>query len=184
VFPVRTMVNLGAKTVVLTNAAGGIAPTCRPGDLVLISDHLNFQGAHPLIGPNDTTLGPRFPDMTRVYDPVLRALARRAASAEGLELREGVYAAMSGPSYETPAEIRMLRVLGADLVGMSTVPEAIAARHMGARVLGISCVTNLAAGVSATELSHDEVEHTAKATRERFIRVVLRTLASIGKASR
>ncbi|MBL8684772.1 MAG: purine-nucleoside phosphorylase [Myxococcales bacterium] len=184
VFATRMLISLGAKTVVLTNAAGGISPTCRPGDLVLISDHLNMQGTNPLIGHNDPTLGPRFPDMTRVYDPALRALAQSAAAAEGTELREGVYVGLTGPSYETPAEIRMFRALGADLVGMSTVPEAIAARHMGARVLGISCVTNLAAGVSATELSHEEVEHTAKATRERFIRVVRRTLVSIGKAER
>lgn len=184
VFATRMLIALGAKTVVLTNAAGGISPTCRPGDLVLISDHLNLQGTNPLIGPNDPSLGARFPDMTRVYDPALRALAQGAAHAEGTELREGVYVGLTGPSYETPAEIRMFRALGADLVGMSTVPEAIAARHMGARVLGISCVTNLAAGVSATELSHDEVEHTAKATRERFIRVVRRTLSAIGKAER
>ena len=184
VFPARMLIALGAKTVVLTNAAGGISPTCRPGDLVLISDHLNLQGTNPLIGPNDSALGLRFPDMTRVYDPALRALAQASAHAEGTELREGVYVALTGPSYETPAEIRMLRAMGADLVGMSTVPEAIAARNMGARVLGISCVTNLAAGVSATELSHDEVEHTAKATRDRFIRVVCRTLAAIGKADR
>jgi purine-nucleoside phosphorylase len=179
VFPVRMLVSLGAKFVLLTNAAGGIAPTSRPGDLVLISDHLNLQGTNPLIGPNDSALGPRFPDMTRVWDPELRAIAQRAAQSEGSELREGVYAALTGPSYETPAEIRMLRAMGADLVGMSTVPEAIAARHMGARVLGISCVTNLAAGVSATDLSHEEVEHTAKSARDRFTRIVRRTLATL-----
>jgi purine-nucleoside phosphorylase len=184
VFPVRVLVSLGAKLVLLTNAAGAITPTSRPGDLVLISDHLNLQGTNPLIGPNDSALGPRFPDMTRLWDPELRAIAQRAARDEGTELREGVYAALTGPSYETPAEIRMLRALGADLVGMSTVPEAIAARHMGARVIGISCVTNLAAGVSPTELSHEEVEHTAKATRERFTRVMRRTLATLTRASR
>jgi purine-nucleoside phosphorylase len=175
---------LGAKIVVLTNAAGGISATSRPGDLFLISDHLNLLGTNPLIGPNDSALGPRFPDMTRVWDPELRAIAQRAARDEAIELREGVYAALTGPSYETPAEIRMLRVLGADLVGMSTVPEAIAARHMGARVIGISCVTNLAAGVSPNELSHEEVEQTAKATRERFMRVMIRTLANLPRASR
>jgi purine-nucleoside phosphorylase len=179
VFPIRMLVSLGAKFALLTNAAGGIAPTSRPGDLVLISDHLNLQGTNPLIGPNDSALGPRFPDMTRVWDPELRAIAQRAAQSEGTELREGVYAALTGPSYETPAEIRMLRAMGADLVGMSTVPEAIAARHMGARVLGISCVTNLAAGVSPTELSHEEVEHTAKSARDRFTRIVRRTLATL-----
>lgn len=184
VFPVRMLVNLGAKFVLLTNAAGGITPTSRPGDLVLISDHLNLQGTNALIGPNDSALGARFPDMTRLWDPELRAIAQRAAHDEGTELREGVYAALTGPSYETPAEIRMLRTLGADLVGMSTVPEAIAAKHMGARVIGISCVTNLAAGVSPTELSHEEVEQTAKATRERFTRVMRRTLATLTRASR
>lgn len=183
VFPVRMLVSLGAKFVLLTNAAGGITPTSRPGDLVLISDHLNLQGTNALIGPNDSALGPRFPDMTRLWDPELRAIAQRAAHDEGTELREGVYAALTGPSYETPAEIRMLRTLGADLVGMSTVPEAIAAKHMGARVIGISCVTNLAAGVSPTELSHEEVEQTAKATRERFTRVMRRTLATLTRAS-
>lgn len=183
VFPVRMLINLGAKHVLLTNAAGGISSASRPGDLVLIRDHLNLQGTNPLIGPNDPTLGPRFPDMSRVWDPELRALAQRAAQDEGSELREGVYAALTGPSYETPAEIQMLRSMGADLVGMSTVPEAIAARHMGARVLGISCVTNLAAGVSATDLSHEEVEHTAKATRDRFTRIVRRTLASMPRSA-
>lgn len=184
VFPVRMLINLGAKHVLLTNAAGGISSASRPGDLVLIRDHLNLQGTNPLIGPNDPTLGPRFPDMSRVWDPELRAIAQRAAQDEGSELREGVYAALTGPSYETPAEIQMLRSMGADLVGMSTVPEAIAARHMGARVLGISCVTNLAAGVSATDLSHEEVEHTAKATRDRFTRIVRRTLASMPRSAR
>lgn len=182
VFPVRMLVSLGIKTVVLTNAAGGISPTARPGDLVIITDHLNLQGRNPLIGPNDSALGPRFPDMTRVYDPALRAIAHTAAQKMGSELREGVYAALSGPTYETPAEIRMLRTLGADLVGMSTVPEAIAIRHMGGRVLGISCVTNLAAGVSPTELSHEEVEQTARATRDRFARILQETLRGIGKA--
>jgi purine-nucleoside phosphorylase len=179
VFPVRLLIALGARTVVLTNAAGGISPTLRPGDLVVITDHLNLQGRNPLIGPNDETLGPRFPDMTHVYDPALRALALAAGDRLGAPLREGVYAALPGPSYETPAEIRMLRVLGADLVGMSTVPEAIAARHMGARVLGISCVTNLAAGVSPVPLSHAEVEQVAGAARERFARVVDATLHAI-----
>jgi purine-nucleoside phosphorylase len=183
VFPLRTLLTLGARTLLVTNAAGGISPTCRPGDLVLLTDHLNLQGTNPLIGHNESSLGPRFPDMTRVYDPALRALAHAAALTEGTSLREGVYAALTGPSYETPAEIRMLRTLGADLIGMSTVPEAIVARHMGARVLGISCVTNLAAGVSPTDLSHEEVEHTARAARDRFTRIVSRTLAAIGASA-
>jgi len=172
VFPVRMLVAWGARIVVLTNAAGGIGEGLRPGDLVLLRDHLNFQGRNPLTGPNDDSLGPRFPDMSHLYDPDLRARARGVAERLGIGLTEGVYAAMPGPSYETPAEIRMLRIVGADLVGMSTVPEAIAARHMGARVLGISCVTNLAAGVSATALSHEEVEVTARGARATFTRLL------------
>lgn len=183
VFASRLLVTLGAKVLLLTNAAGAISPIARPGDLVLISDHLNLQGQNPLIGPNDSALGPRFPDMSNVYDRELRARATVAAQRVDCELREGVYAALSGPSYETPAEIRMLRAMGADLVGMSTVPEAIAARHMGAKVLGISCATNLAAGVSAHELSHDEVEQTAKKTRDKFVRIVTEILADLGRAA-
>lgn len=182
VFPVRMLVTAGARSIVLTNAAGGISPTLRPGDLVVISDHLNLQARSPLTGPNDPELGPRFPDMTHVYDPEMRRLCVTAGEQVGVPLREGVYAALSGPSYETPAEIRMLRILGADLVGMSTVPEAVAARHMGARVLGISCVTNLAAGVSPVPLSHEEVEATARAVRASFARVVDATLRAVGEA--
>jgi purine-nucleoside phosphorylase len=179
VFPVRLLRSLGARIVVLTNAAGAITPTLSPGDLVVIKDHLNLQGRNPLLGPNDELLGPRFPDMTHVYDPALRAVAHAVGERVGVPLREGIYCGLSGPTYETPAEIRMLRVFGADLVGMSTVPEAIAARHMGARVLGISCVTNLAAGISATPLSHHEVEQVARATRERFARVLTEVLRAL-----
>ncbi|MBL8605265.1 MAG: purine-nucleoside phosphorylase [Myxococcales bacterium] len=181
VFNVRTLAQWGVKQFVLTNAAGGISPTLRPGDLVLISDHLNFQLRSPLTGPNDPTLGPRFPDMTRVYDPGLRQIASEVALTQGFALREGVYGGVLGPQYETPAEIKMLRTMGADLVGMSTVSEAIALRHMGRKVLGISCVTNLASGVSPVELSHAEVEETARATRERFVGLltgILRRLAA------
>jgi purine-nucleoside phosphorylase len=180
VFNVRALVALGARTLVVTNAAGGISPTLRPGDLALITDHLNLTGRTPLAGPNDDSLGPRFPDMTDAYDPGLRKVAHAAAESVGQALREGVYAGLLGPSYETPAEIRMLRAMGADLVGMSTVAEVIAARHMGARVLGMSCVTNLAAGVSPHALSHAEVEHTARLARDRFIALleaILRSLA-------
>lgn len=180
VFNVRALVTLGARTLVVTNAAGGISPTLRPGDLTLITDHLNLTGISPLSGPNEETLGPRFPDMTDAYDPALRKLAHGAAESVGQTLREGVYAGLPGPSYETPAEIRMLRALGADLVGMSTVAEVIAARHMGARVLGLSCVTNLAAGVSPHALSHAEVEETARHSRGRFVALleaILRGLA-------
>jgi purine-nucleoside phosphorylase len=184
VFPVRMLVRWGVKVVVLTNAAGGISPTCRPGDLVLLTDHLNLTGQNPLMGPNDPEFGPRFPDMSEAYNRELRGFAHAAAERAGTQLREGVYAGLTGPTYETPAEIRMLRALGADLVGMSTVPETIAARHMGARVLGISCVTNLASGVSPHPLSHDEVEQTAKATRDRFAKVLGETLRAIPAAER
>lgn len=180
VFNVRALLTLGARTLVVTNAAGGISPTLRPGDLTLLSDHLNLTGRTPLAGPNDDSLGPRFPDMTDAYDPALRRLAHSAAESVGQTLREGVYAGLLGPAYETPAEIRMLRAMGADLVGMSTVAEVIAARHMGAKVLGMSCVTNLAAGVSPHALSHAEVEETARLARDRFIALleaILRGLA-------
>lgn len=179
VFHVRLMIAWGAKTVVLTNAAGGITEGLAPGDLVLLRDHLNLQGCSPLTGPNDASLGPRFPDMSAVYDPELRKTAHAAAAGLGFSLREGVYAGFLGPSYETPAEIRMLRVMGADVVGMSTVAEAVAARHMGARVLGMSCVTNLAAGVSTEPLSHAEVEDTARKTRGRFVSLLESVLRGI-----
>ncbi|MBP6834895.1 MAG: purine-nucleoside phosphorylase [Deltaproteobacteria bacterium] len=180
VFNVRALLTLGARTLVVTNAAGGISPTLRPGDLALLTDHLNLTGRTPLAGPNEDSLGPRFPDMTDAYDPGLRRLAHSAAESVGQTLREGIYAGLLGPSYETPAEIRMLRSMGADLVGMSTVAEVIAARHMGAKVLGMSCVTNLAAGVSPHALSHAEVEETARLARDRFIALleaILRGLA-------
>jgi purine-nucleoside phosphorylase len=162
VLPVRAYARLGVKTLVLTNASGGIAYGLEAGDLVLLSDHINFLGDNPLRGPNLDAFGPRFPDMTNVYDPELRKIARDVAWDLGIALKEGVYLATLGPSYETPAEIRAFRALGADLVGMSTVPEAIAARHAGMKVLGISCVTNLAAGVSPQPLSHDEVIETSR----------------------
>ncbi|MBC7219949.1 purine-nucleoside phosphorylase [Candidatus Bipolaricaulota bacterium] len=162
VFPVRVYARLGVRTLVLTNASGGIAHGLEAGDLVLLSDHLNFLGDNPLRGPNLDALGPRFPDMTEVYDRVLRKKAHTVAAELGLTLKEGVYLATLGPSYETPAEIRAFRAWGADLVGMSTVPEAIAARHAGLKVLGISCVTNLAAGVSPQPLSHEEVIETSQ----------------------
>ncbi|MHC5039533.1 MAG: purine-nucleoside phosphorylase [Planctomycetota bacterium] len=166
VFPVRVLAQLGVETLLLTNAAGAVDETFAPGDLMLITDHLNLMGANPLAGPNLDPLGPRFPDMSEVYDKGLRERARSVASAMGIPLRTGVYAAMAGPSYETPAEIRMLKTMGANAVGMSTVPEAIAARHAGLRVLAISMISNLAAGLSPTPLSHEEVLQTgAKAGR-------------------
>ncbi len=180
VFAVRTAVAVGCGIVVLTNAAGGVGAGLRPGDLVVISSHINLTGRNPLLGPNDERLGPRFPDMTDVYDARLRSLARRAGEEVGVPLGEGVYTWLTGPSYETPAEIEMVRRIGGDLVGMSTVPEAIAARHMGARVLGISLVTNLAAGISPTPLSHEEVQETARAARERFTRLLDALLPRLG----
>ena len=172
VFPTRVLVSLGCKMLVVTNAAGGIHADFKPGDLVLLSDHLNLMGANPLRGPNPDALGPRFPDMSTAYDPGLRALAKEVARAQNVDLKSGVYAALAGPTYETPAEIRMLRTMGADLVGMSTVPEAIAANHMGARVLGISCVTNLAAGISPVPLSHEEVSETANRVEKVFVGLI------------
>jgi purine-nucleoside phosphorylase len=168
-FPVRVLIAAGARTVVLTNAAGGLDPRLAPGEIVILSDHLNLTGASPLRGPNDERLGPRFPDLSEAYDPTLRALTARVSDARGLGvLREGIYAGLPGPSYETPAEVRMLRALGADLVGMSTVLETIAARHMGARVLGLSCVANLAAGLSPHLLTHEEVLETGRKAAPRF----------------
>jgi len=168
VFGVRLLVRLGCRAVLLTNAAGGIDPSMIPGDLMLITDHLNLTGKNPLTGPNDEMLGPRFPDMTNAYDPELLAAAREAARATGVTLREGVYAAFGGPSYETPAEIRMLGTLGANAVGMSTVPEVIALNHLGARTAAVSCITNLAAGLSPTKLTHEEVEAAANRSRAQF----------------
>jgi len=171
-YPTRALVLLGCKTLILTNAAGGVNPKYMPGELVVIGDHLNLFGASPLRGDNDERLGPRFPDMTYAYAPELRDLARRAGIAIGVTLREGVYAGMTGPQYETPSEVRMLRILGADLTGMSTVPETIVANHMGARVLGISCVTNMAAGITGAKLSHEEVTKTAARARVTFERLL------------
>jgi purine-nucleoside phosphorylase len=156
-FGVRVLGALGIRSLVVTNASGGINPAFEPGQLVLISDHVNLQGASALVGPNDDALGPRFPDMSDAYDPELRARAHDAAARLGLELREGVYAAWLGPQFETPAEIRFMRAAGGDLAGMSTVQEVIAARHLGIRVLGISVVTNMAAGVLPEKIDHEIV---------------------------
>ena len=157
VFGVRVLAKLGIRTLVVTNAAGAVNESFRPGLLVLISDHINLQGTSPLVGPNDDGLGPRFPDLSDAYDPELRAAAREAAERLGIEVGEGVYTAWLGPQFETPAEIRFFRAIGGDLAGMSTVPEVIAARHAGVRCLGISVVTNMAAGVTEGKLGHEEV---------------------------
>ena len=187
VFGARVLARLGARAVLVTNAAGGLSPWFAPGDLMLIRDHLNLMFKNPLIGPNEAALGPRFPDMTTTYDPALAKATLAAATQLGVKLYEGVYAGLLGPSYETPAEIRMLRTLGADAVGMSTVPEAIALRHMRVPVTGISCITNLAAGISPHELSHAEVEEAANQAKPRFVSLVSawieRAAALIGKDS-
>jgi len=168
VFGARLLARLGCRCVLLTNAAGGVAEDFRPGDLMLIVDHLNLTGQNPLVGPNPDALGPRFPDLTRAYDERLLEAARQAAASETLAIREGVYAAMLGPSYETPAEIRMLQKLGAHAVGMSTVLEVIALRHMGVPVGAMSLITNLAAGLSGTLLDHAEVQAVASRSAVRF----------------
>jgi purine-nucleoside phosphorylase len=178
-FGVRLLAELGCPVVLLTNAAGGIHASFAPGDLMLITDHLNLMGNSPLCGPNYGD-GPRFPDMSQAYDVGLRELAREAARHAEVTLREGVYAAMLGPSYETPAEIRMLRALGADAVGMSTVPEVIALRQLGVRVGAISCITNLAAGLSAQLLDHSEVEATARRSRDAFTALLTGWVISAG----
>jgi purine-nucleoside phosphorylase len=170
---------LGVRTVILTNAAGGIAPAFAPGDLMLIEDHINLTGVNPLAGPNDDRFGPRFPDMSEVYSRRLRGFAREAAEAAGVSLRQGVYVGVLGPSYETPAEIRAFAVLGADAVGMSTVPEAIVARHMGLEVLGLSCISNLAAGRLPQPLSEAEVLETTSRVRETVIRLLEGVLARL-----
>lgn len=168
VFPIRTMWMAGVRTLFLTNAAGGIQDHFNPGDLMLITDHINMTGDNPLIGPNDERFGPRFPPMGDAYAPTLRRLALDVASEQNVALHQGVYAGMNGPSYETPAEIQMLRAMGADAVGMSTVFETIAARQLGIRVLGISCITNKAAGLPGAVLDHNEVQAVAARARDRF----------------
>lgn len=167
-FPARVLIALGAKVLIVTNAAGGLEPSWPPGTLMLIRDHIDMLRDHALRGPNDDRLGTRFPDMTRAYAPELRALAKEAAAAANITLAEGVYVAMPGPTYETPAEVVMLQRLGAQATGMSTVPEVVVAAHMGARVIGISCITNHAAGITGHALSHDEVTETAARVRTTF----------------
>jgi purine-nucleoside phosphorylase len=172
VFGTRVLARFGVRAMAYTNAAGGINLAYAQGALVLISDHINLQGSNPLAGPNEDELGPRFPDMSAAYDPELRRRAKEAAGEIGIELPEGVYAAMLGPSYETPAEIRFLRAIGADLVGMSTVPEVIAARHMGVRCMAISCVTNMAAGILPQAINHEEVLATGAAVRGTMVQLL------------
>jgi len=180
-FPVRVFNLLGIKTLVLTNAAGGINVQLTQGALMMISDHVNLMGVNPLRGPNDERFGPRFPDMSAVYSPELQELVIEEARAINVEVRRGVYGALSGPSYETPAEIHMLRNLGADAVGMSTVPEAIVARHMGIEVLGISCITNMAAGISDAPINHEEVMATGVRVRATFTELLQRVIGAINR---
>ena len=168
VLPIKVMKKLGCKTVILTNAAGGVNPAFNPSDLMIITDHINHMNANPLIGPNDDTMGERFPDMSEVYSPALVEQTKKIASKLGIDVQEGVYMALTGPSYETPAEVKMARILGADAVGMSTVPEAIVAKWAGMNVIGISCICNSAAGVSTVALSHADVIHAANVAKDRF----------------
>lgn len=179
-FPIRTFGRLGIRNLILTNAAGGIDVQLKQGALMVISDHLNLMGVNPLRGPNDDRFGPRFPDMSEVYSRELQELATEEARSLGITVRRGIYAGLAGPSYETPAEIHMLRSFGADAVGMSTVPEAIVARHMGMKVLGLSCITNMAAGISEAPINHEEVIETGQKVRETFTQLLRRVISKIG----
>lgn len=178
-FPVRVMQMIGVTKLAVTNAAGAVDKSFNPGDLMLITDHLNMQGTNPLIGPNLKEFGPRFPDMSTPYHPDLLRIAREVAAEQGVSLREGVYACMTGPSYETPAEIRMLRSFGAHAVGMSTVPEVIVAVHSGMQAIGISCITNMAAGVLDQPLNHEEVMETSARVKELFTKLMQGLIARI-----
>ena len=178
-FPIRTFKLLGVKTLILTNASGGINVQLSQGALMVISDHLNLMGDNPLRGANDERFGPRFPDMSAVYAPELQEIVVEEARAIGVEVRRGIYGALSGPSYETPSEIHLLRNLGADAVGMSTVPEAIVARHMGLEVLGISCITNMAAGITDEPINHEEVMATGDRVREVFTLLLQRVVGRV-----
>lgn len=179
-FPVRVMKELGVQTLIVTNAAGGVNTSYEVGDLMVIKDHINFTFRNPLIGPNFSELGVRFPDMSEAYSRRLRQTAHEVASEQGLKLPEGVYAGLTGPTYETPAEIRMLRTLGADAVGMSTVAEVIVARHAGIEVLGFSCISNMAAGILDQPLSHQEVMETTERVKPKFLKLILGIVAKLG----
>lgn len=182
-FPIRTFKSMGIDTVILTNAAGGIDVQLTQGALMVISDHLNLMGVNPLRGANDDRFGPRFPDMTEVYSRELQELVTEEARRLGITVRRGIYAALTGPSYETPAEIHMLRACGADAVGMSTVPEAIVARHMGMSVIGISCITNMAAGISEQAINHEEVMETGQKVKATFTQLLRQIITSLPGSS-
>jgi purine-nucleoside phosphorylase len=181
IFPMRVMARMGIRAVVVTNAAGGINTNFKQGCLVVLRDHINLQGTNPLIGPNDGRFGERFPDMTQVYWKPYQAAALQEGKRLGIEIAEGVYAALTGPSYETPAEIRYLRAIGADLVGMSTVPEVIAAAHLGIRVLGISCVTNMAAGILDQPITTEEVMETGERVKADFVALLRAAIPRMNK---
>ena len=181
VFSVRTLATLGAETLILTNAAGGINKEFSPGDLVLIKDHINLMGKNPLLGPNIDELGPRFPDMTEAYSPEIRGHFHQVAKENNIVLKEGIYCSVLGPTYETPAEINMISVLGGDMVGMSTVPEAIAANHLGLKVAGISCITNMAAGLSNEKLNHDDIKDEALRVMGKFSDLLTRTIKKVNQ---
>lgn len=178
-YPIRVMKQMGIEKLIVTNAAGAVDPSFVPGDLMLISDHLNLSGANPLIGRNLEEFGVRFPDLSNAYSQSLRSVARKVAKEENIDLKEGVYAFMSGPTYETPAEVRMVRTLGADAVGMSTAPEVIIAVHSGIEVVGISCLTNMAAGILDQPLNHDEVVETSQLAKVRFTTLIKRLLGKM-----
>lgn len=178
-YPVKVMKKLGVKTIIITNAAGAVNKSYRPGDFMMITDHINFMGENPLLGPNDETLGVRFPDMSAIYDKTLIKIADSVSHLLGINLKHGVYVATSGPSYETPAEVKMFRYMGGDAVGMSTVPEAIVANYCGMRVLGISCISNYASGVSTKNLAHEEVIEMTNKVKPQFKSLILQILKSL-----
>ena len=179
VLPVRTLAALGVEMVFLTNASGGINPDFHPGDLVAITDHINLSGRNPLVGPNMAELGPRFPDMGNAYDKELRDVLHSVAKSHHVEIKDGVYCSVLGPTYETPAEIRMMRIIGADLVGMSTVPEVIAANHLGLKVVGVACITNYAAGIKQEKLSHADVKKVAEKAMVGFATILTETIGEL-----
>lgn len=180
VLPVRVLAGLGIDSLILTNASGGINLNYKRGDLVCIEDQINFMGRNPLIGPNDESMGPRFPDMTYAYNPELRNILKEVAKTQNLDLKAGVYVGVLGPTYETPAEIKMFRTMGADMVGMSTVPECIAANHMGLKVCGVSCITNMAAGIESTKLMHEDIKEEALKIMQKFTKLLVGTVEKIG----
>jgi len=172
VFPIKVMKMLGVKILIVTNASGGVNPSFRPSDLMVITDHINFMGVNPLVGPNDDKIGERFPDMSKLYTPEYVDLVKKTSAELGIEIQEGVYIAFSGPSYETPAEVKMAGIMGADAIGMSTVPESIVAAWAGMKVIGISCICNSAAGISTSGLSHSEVIQAANMAKDKFIKLI------------